>query len=193
MHRLVEIRDRFESVSRMRRADRALAEFQAALELSWWHCYSVRERAIELLGVRAADKNSAGRLKKPSARCAARAVLQAKDPTLTSRVAHLAELLDTTVAHRNQHTHSLYVGIALDVGHDSYSPDDVIHEAGRGAAGRRIRAAVALVVRRKARECAKYLQAVIDCLSDLVMQAHDPLGDPRKFTASRSITQARFS
>jgi hypothetical protein len=176
----------------MRLAERALHEFRAALELSWWHCYSVRERVVELLGVHADDKGAAGKLKSPSARCAARAVLQAKSPTITSRVAHLMDLLDATITRRNQHTHNLYVGIAFDVGHDSYSPDDVLLQVGQGAKGRGIRTAVATVVRRKARECAAHLQEIIGCLSDLTMVADAELGDPRKFADSSGITQVAF-
>lgn len=190
MHRLVDVRERLETVARMRLAHRALVEFRAALELSWWHCYSVRERAVEFLGVRANDKKAAGMLKSPSARSAALAVLSAKDPALTGLLSRLVLMLDASMAHRNMHTHGTYIGVAFDVGHDSYDPDDIIDNAGTGANGARIRSAVASAIRRKARECAENVQSVVECLSDLAMT-----GEParhRNAKKSPDIMQASF-
>ena len=193
MHRLVDVRERLEAVSRMRDPQRALVEFRAALELCWWHTYAVRDRAIELLAVKTTDRKAAGAMKSPTKRCAAQAVLSAKDPSLTSKVAALVQLIDATVAHRNQHTHNIYVGIALDVGYDSYSPDDVLDEIGSGRNSREIRRSVAAVVRRKSRDCAAHLQQVIDCLSDLVMHTHVTARGLNGLNAGRiQITQVAF-
>ena len=192
MHRLVDVRERFESVSRMRHAQRAFVEFTAALELCWWHCYSVRERAVEFLGVRDANKKAAGKLKNPSLRCAALAVLAARDPALAGQVARLVGLLDSTVARRNNHTHGNYVGLMLDVGGSSFSPEDVIMEAGPGRKGARIRAAVASAIRRKARECVGQIQDVIACLSDLADAGHVALSQAPRSKGLAHINQAAF-
>lgn len=192
MNRLVDVREQFERASRLRRSLAALTEFRAALELYWWHGYALRERAIDLLGVRTCNKETAAKLKKPSARCAAQALLAAKDPMLTAKVVDLLRLLDDLIEFRNIHTHKLYVGIRLDVGTDTFSPEDVVAEVEGAANERRMKSMVAAVVRRKARECAEHLQAVIDCVSDLAQASHDTQSNPRGFADSHSITIRTF-
>lgn len=165
MHRLVDVREHFDQVSRMRDASRALRMFDTALGLYWWHCYAVRERVIELLSIQTGNRTAAGRMKSKRTRRDAAVLLAEKDPCLTGKVERLMEQFDSLLLLRNRYTHEHYLGVTIHVAGKYYDVEELVTQYEDLPSGRDLLAGVARVVRKKARECARHVQESIDYLS----------------------------
>ena len=127
MHRLVFVREQFNTINEVSDISEALHSLEYHMENYLMRIYELRERAAKLLKA-FSGKGHIGNLKGKETRKDEVERILPNNPEISSQYLDLLLILDEDIALRNENTHNTFLSLGYSNGYDIYDPHDVLVE-----------------------------------------------------------------
>lgn len=172
MHRLCFAIEELHAVADASEVESVVRRLEYHLENYFYRSYELRERASKLITtIHPSQTAVVGRLKKPTKRAAAVALLERTAPGLGRIMESLLEATDEAVQIRNLHTHDTFLRLGLLTDHGLYDPVDVltIDVPEEPSLRRRLEADLRNEAQRMGREYEKKARRVVEATTALLL------------------------
>jgi hypothetical protein len=172
MHRLSFAIEELHAVAEASEVENVVRRLEYHLENYFYRSYELRERASGLITtIHPSQAAVVGRLKNPTKRAAALALLERTAPGLGRIMESLLEATDEAVQIRNLHTHDTFLRLGLLTDHGLYDPVDAltVDAPGRPELRRQLETDLRKEAGRIGREYEKKARKVVEITMTLLM------------------------